>query len=590
MRLLLQHFVWLFFIVHVGSVGFAFAVSDEKKGATYTVTANNVNFRVGAGLEHAILGQLHRSTSVHVVATITHKGRQWCQINHGKGTAFIAKAFLKPYEDASKATIKTGSTPPLHDNAAHDKPPYDTANAYFDAPLTSTQDEPFTWPIVHVRGDASFEVHSPITKASQLDFTIFRKGMDKDGPALLVFGGIQGDEPGGFSAASLLVTHYDITKGAMIIVPNLNFPSIVAKKRGFSGDMNRKFAELAAKDPQYAQVRKVQQLILQPSVTRVLNLHDGSGFYSPKHVNALRNPKRWGQSVIIDTAIGPNGTDLAKIATDTAVKVNEKLLDSAHRISVRNTHTDKGNAEMAKTLTWFCMRNGKVAFGLEASKELNVAERAYYHLQMVEHFMEQEGIHFTRRLELTPEGIVKALRENADYALLDPCILLPLRDIRPRLKGELPLVRSAGHTSTNPLLAVVNTLKDGRTIQIHNGNNLLTRSQVRWLEADTSMDSLTVQVDDTLRQVPFGQVVPVESHFMVPSMPGYRVNAIGARAHPTDESGIVLTKKDFLEQYSIDKHGNFFRVEVYRENSLVGMVLVAFGQKQVASAKAVTDR
>ena len=54
------------------------------------------------------------------------------------------------------------------------------------------------------------------------DFTLHRLGTGN--PALLVVGGIQGDEPGGFSAASLLVTHYRITSGSVWVVPNLNFP------------------------------------------------------------------------------------------------------------------------------------------------------------------------------------------------------------------------------------------------------------------------------------------------------------------------------------------------------------------------------
>jgi len=31
-----------------------------------------------------------------------------------------------------------------------------------------------------------------------------------------------------------------------------------------------------------------------------LHLHDGSGFYSPKYINKLKNPYKWGQSIIVD--------------------------------------------------------------------------------------------------------------------------------------------------------------------------------------------------------------------------------------------------------------------------------------------------
>ena len=51
-----------------------------------------------------------------------------------------------------------------------------------------------------------------------LDFSLHVLGPG-GGPTLFVVGGIQGDEPGAFSAASLLVTHYEISKGLLIVVP-----------------------------------------------------------------------------------------------------------------------------------------------------------------------------------------------------------------------------------------------------------------------------------------------------------------------------------------------------------------------------------
>ena len=64
--------------------------------------------------------------------------------------------------------------------------------------------------------------------------------------------------------------------------------------------MNRKFARLDAADPEFATVRRIQELIRNPRVVLVLNLHDGSGYYRTAHEDRLRNPNRWGQSVIID--------------------------------------------------------------------------------------------------------------------------------------------------------------------------------------------------------------------------------------------------------------------------------------------------
>jgi predicted deacylase len=95
------------------------------------------------------------------------------------------------------------------------------------------------------------------TDRPDLEFSLHCLGSGT-GPTLLVVGGIQGDEPGGFSAGSLLVTSYSIKSGQVWVVPNLNFLSIVKRSRGMFGDMNRKFAHhvLYPKDPNYEAVKK----------------------------------------------------------------------------------------------------------------------------------------------------------------------------------------------------------------------------------------------------------------------------------------------------------------------------------------------
>ena len=59
---------------------------------------------------------------------------------------------------------------------------------------------------------------------------------------LLLIGGIQGDEPGGFLAADLYAD-LSLEKGNLIVVPRANFPSILQQKRKVNEDMNRKFAD-----------------------------------------------------------------------------------------------------------------------------------------------------------------------------------------------------------------------------------------------------------------------------------------------------------------------------------------------------------
>jgi predicted deacylase len=133
-----------------------------------------------------------------------------------------------------------------------------------------------------------------------LDFTLHKLDSGKPGKTLLVVGGIQGDEPGGYTTAALIISHYRITSGSVWVVPNLNFPSIIQNSRGIYGDMNRKFEDLDPSDPEYATIAKIKKIITDERVDLIAHLHDGSGFYRPERRDALHGPERWGQCVVID--------------------------------------------------------------------------------------------------------------------------------------------------------------------------------------------------------------------------------------------------------------------------------------------------
>lgn len=133
----------------------------------------------------------------------------------------------------------------------------------------------------------------------------------------------------------------------------------------------------------------------------------------------LRNPSRWGQSVIIDQEAldGAFMGSLGKEARQAAEALT-KLLSPQH-VAVHNTKTAEGDHEMDKSLSYYAVRQGgnELAFGLEASKEFSVEVRAYYRLLMVESFLAQAGVTFTRKFKLNPDGIREALLENLGVSL-----------------------------------------------------------------------------------------------------------------------------------------------------------------------------
>lgn len=429
-----------------------------------------------------------------------------------------------------------------------------------------------------------------LARGLPMGFDTFRLG--DGGNAALVLGGIQGDEPGGFSAATLLATRYEISKGALWVVPNLNFPSIIRRSRGLYGDMNRKFLTLDEKDPEYATVSRVQSLIKDPAVRLVLNLHDGSGYYRPQYEDKLKNPGRWGQSIIIDQEKMDPDIFMGALASEgsaVAQKANEKLLAPEHAIHVHNTRTAEGDKEMEKSLSYYAVRNKIAAFGIEASKELSVAQRAYYHLLMVEGFLKLAGIEFSRDFELTPKGVEKALKENLGVSFADNRIFLPLENAR-NVIYYLPMTREWPEKAitSKPIMAVIPCEKNRNRLCIHYGNRLIAVIHPDWRDAADGLDAMGVVIDGEEKLAAFGQIVNVCKTARIRKIPGYRVNVIGFDKGTSDESGMDLKRSDFKSRFSLDKAGTIYRVEVYKGKNFAGMFLLRFVcPNQKTAAKAV---
>lgn len=399
------------------------------------------------------------------------------------------------------------------------------------------------------------------------------------GPTLMIVGGIQGDEPGGFSAASLISTHYTINKGSVWVVPDLNYAAILRRSRGLAGDMNRKFAYLDKNDPEYELVRGIQSILLHEKVDLILNLHDGSGFYRPKYESPLRNPHRWGQSVIIDQKEmdAPRFNKLLLMADKAKDEVNQYLLDPEHKYFIRNTETYLGDVEMERSLSYFAVLNGKPAFGVEASKEFTTEFRSYYHILVVESFMRQMGIEFTRDFSMDPPGVLNALNSNLNLSLYGGKVVLPLDNIRPSI-NFLPMDKDKDPEvkATRPLLSLVCERGDWRVAY---GNRTLTQIYPEYLSFDNSLDSLAVEVDGHKRLIRMGEMVSVKNYFIVDDLADYRVNAIGAVKEVNGtEAGVKLIFNDFMPRFSVDKNARIFRVEVYKDEAFCGLFLVNFGQ------------
>ena len=232
----------------------------------------------------------------------------------------------------------------------------------------------------------------------------------QEGPTIMILGGIQGDEPGGFLSADLYAD-LALKRGNLIVVPRANFKSILSYNRGSDGDMNRKFKKDLAGDPDQEIVVILKNLMAESDV--FLNLHDGSGFYRPIHEDELANPNRYGQCIIADTEVyfhesSGRRINLKEYAEEAVRRINQDISEPRYRFHFFNTKTNDPQSkhhEQENSATYYALTQlGIPSFGLETSKQLPTLEmKVHQHNLAVNAFMEIFGVEVEQpRINLEP--------------------------------------------------------------------------------------------------------------------------------------------------------------------------------------------
>ncbi|MCE3038408.1 M99 family carboxypeptidase catalytic domain-containing protein [Helicobacter anatolicus] len=415
-----------------------------------------------------------------------------------------------------------------------------------------------------------------------LDFDVVKKETHTS-PTLLLIGGIQGDEPGGFNATNIFLMHYKILTGNVWVVPVLNKHSMLHNHRGIYGDMNRKFDTLKKDDPEYKIIQEIKTLITNPQVDAILHLHDGSGFYNPTYINNITNPNRWGACCIVDQNFLEESRfpELGKIADNMIIYINKHILKPEHKYHKRNTKTAKGDVEMEKALTYFAIKNKKTAIANEASKNLSLEERVYYHLLALEGLMHQLGIKFERNFNLTPNKLYYLIN-NTDLTLkIENLITLPLYGLRENI-NFFPLPQKDLYQLKSESKAhIVSFLKKDKQIVLKYGNKAMTKIRPEYMDFDYSIQSAQVKVDGITKEFAMGSIVDVKKSFEIIGSKEYRVNIIGYiipndKSLKPNETDINISLKDCISKFSLDKKGKIYRAEFYKGEKFSGMLLLRF--------------
>jgi hypothetical protein len=328
--------------------------------------------------------------------------------------------------------------------------------------------------------------HEVYFKGEDVQLDVYLINGTKPGPTLLLMGGIQGDEPGGYLAADLYAD-ISLQQGNMIVIPRANLLSIVSNNRGLHGDMNRKFAvEANPTDRESEVVATIKKLMKKSDF--FLNLHDGSGFYSNTWESPMRNPLRFGQSIIADAAAHtlPDGKQISMeaIVQRVLAKVNRQIPVSEHHFHFNNHRTlapDTKHKEQRLSATFHALtRVGIPAFGIETSKSItDFSTRVKYQTMVINAFLDQCGIipetpkiylesPSLRFLVVSINGQVPIVVKSGDVVRAEPNDVLRIahveanytRGLTARVVGRSKRLDDVNHDVPVPESTVIEVRKD----------------------------------------------------------------------------------------------------------------------------------
>ncbi|MBI5327425.1 MAG: succinylglutamate desuccinylase/aspartoacylase family protein [Deltaproteobacteria bacterium] len=242
--------------------------------------------------------------------------------------------------------------------------------------------------------------HEVYFKDTPYELNVYKIYGTEKGNTLMIIGGIQGDEPGGYLSADLYAD-MALRKGNLIVVPRANFLSIIKHKRAINWDMNRRFAPINNKNYYEDKIVEILKDLMAQS-DYLLNLHEGSGFFLENWESDLKNPMRFGQSIIADADIyysKEKGADvlLGDTARKIAGRVNEMIDNKQHHFRFNNHRTfekNTGHPEQKRSATFYALSTyGIPAFGIEISKEIkDIETKVRMQTMVINSFMNEFGI------------------------------------------------------------------------------------------------------------------------------------------------------------------------------------------------------
>lgn len=460
---------------------------------------------------------------------------------------------------------------------------------------------------------------------SDHELTIYFIDGKEPGNTMMIMGGIQGDEPGGYLAADLYAD-LRLEKGNLIVVPRTNFFSIRQNQRGVYGDMNRKFGNNPPGEDYDSRIIGILNSLMGKSAV-LLNLHEGSGFYSPVYETETRNPTRFGQSIIADALsyTRPDGKiiDIEGPALRVIEQINSSIRDSEHLFRFNNNdtlaetslHKEQRNSATFHALTAV----GIPAFGIETSKSIpSIETKVRYETLAINAFMKEYGIipeHPSISLP-TPEldhlvinvmgnPVPFAVRNGATVSVPAGASIHVMSIVANYQRGLSLDIVGTGNANDLNRIAVISAPTDIKVYkdayqcgEVHvdvtppglqekaPDVRVSGPARVQRFEIRVSEKNMIVSAGDTLHIIRGDIMELVDVDTAGGAKTGLRVNFVGfvgnEKVNDAEDRGYHIdTAADLLKRFSLDGDGCCYRIEALSGQRVIGTVYIRLDEPRV---------
>lgn len=173
---------------------------------------------------------------------------------------------------------------------------------------------------------------------SQWETTVVIRSSGIAGPALMVLGGVHGNEPGGWMAGEE-VANWAPQRGVVAVLPRANEIAIRSFLRLVEGegDLNRQYPGDAASElPMSRLAAEITALARELKPELLLDLHESWAFYVDREAAGFTSRQQAGTAFLGQTVTGGVGPRGAEIASELIALVNPLLATEREHLIARD--------------------------------------------------------------------------------------------------------------------------------------------------------------------------------------------------------------------------------------------------------------